>query len=1213
MGLGWFAAWEASLQILGVLAVAREPLSREQIGLFSAVDRSWLTLSLALLGQFLQERDGQYQLYHSSLPEFLVSQRTRQEHPDLWIDAADSNFAIGSRAIQANDGHWSVETDRYVLGQTAEHLRSALRLRRQFGSADNARALQLIQQLGRAQSFLQAQAGAFSENPELPLASLQDAVEASAEASDSAGTAEFLLRRALLRDATVGESPLGALSEPGGLTRALELAEMFPGPAAALWGMLIAWELADAGRRGEAAEILDHLAARAAVPVFGTDFTVVAWLLGSLAPLADESFVALAQRMLTGQGLTELVDELIFVGSFGAAFSLCRSAGEEQPAGTGRLDRWPRWRSGACFALAMALLDQRRWAEAHDAFELALSSATNGSDRGPDHGRIAAAWAAAGRATEAVKEFRLAQANAPWLTSGLPTRVAEAQAWAGDLRGALHTVRLAYEPEDIATGLIGLAEVQLERGKRKSALALLADAESAVRSFSEPVPGSSAQATLARTLAQLAEVQQRCGNAQSAAGLAAQARQLAATLPAVWERATTTAAVEATLGNMEAAVAATATDRDQHTRQRAVASLYALRSHIVRRPVDLAIQAGDLDRATRLAERLDPQFRDQAIADLCRQRCRRGEAAAAFALCRRLHDARERLELLLGVIHCARQANDTATATAAVDGAAGLHPGPNEYWIKPDPHTALARAYGYAGNGEMARALLAQILLSRAGRADSSQDVYAATAMLISKIGAAEASAGRKANALALITEAERRTAALDGFAASLAATEIVQAQVLCGQFSAAAKTADSVHDSKRIDLLLSTAGTLQLAGKTSLAQRLRRSAAAALPDLPEGYGRNSAVERLAFFDAYRGDKKEVLQAVAKMAARAWEFPSAITYVLGSLALSIAQHGDLDGALALIDSAPSPAPPPVYNGLWDRPAFDPEEAVALLAEGLARDGQLQQAEKVARTRLHKGGTRDSVLVTLADKLAAQNQAAPALSLARLAGDGSARAQILAAAALAQARLGDSQRSRRLFQRAISAATGQRSLLGQDPNQALVKISALQARAGASSAALATVARLEEATSKQGRSDWLVLDALIEVGSELGASDGAAAAAAFDRAIALCSSTHDLKRVGVGEARAGLTKRAVQRAVSIFRLAPSAEPIRAGFVFATNSIMEIPDILDVLVDRHDHTAAMQVIPLCSRKVDDALRGGLALSLLYPDHAYEVASAVASLIQ
>jgi tetratricopeptide (TPR) repeat protein len=1215
VGQGWFAAWEASRQMLGVLAVAREPLSREQIGMFSAVEHSWLTLCLALLGQFLEERDGRYQLYHSSLPEFLVSERTRQEHPDQWIDAAESNFAIGSHAIQANEGRWSGATDRYVLGQTSGHLRAALRLSRRLGSAGDAQALRLIQQLGRDRSFLEAQAAAFSDNPELPLATLQDAAEASAGASEAVGTAEFLVRRVLLRDATVSRSPLGALSEPGGLARALELAEMFPGPAAALWVMLIAWELADGGRSGEAADVLDHLAARAAVPVFGTDFTAATWLLGSLAPLAGESFVALAQRLLTGQGLTHLVDELIFVGAFDTALGLCRSAGEDQPAGTDRLDRWSRWRSGACYALASALLERRRWAQAREAFELAVSSAANESDRGPEYGRIAEAWAAAGRATEAVEAFRSAQAGVPWLSGGLPRRVAEAQAWAGDLRGALDTVKLAYDPEEIAAGLIGLAEVQLERGQRKSARALLTDAESAARGISEPVFGSSAQAALARTLAQLAEVQQRAGNTERAVGLAAEARKAAAALSAVWERGMTAAMVEATLGDLEAAVAATAVDRDQHTRQRAVGSLYALRSHVVRRPVDLAIRAGDLDRATRLAEQLDPQFRDQAMADLCGQRCRRGEAAAALTLCLRVHDARERLELLLGVIHCAHQAGDPVTAEAAVDEAAGLRPGPNEYWIKPQAHTALARAYGYAGNGETARALLAQMLLSRVDRTDSSQDARAATAVLMAKIAEAEGRAGRKPNALALIAEAERRTAPLDadGFPASLAATEIVQAQVSCGQFSAAAKTADRFQGSRRVDLLLSAAQALQVAGRTSLARRLRRSAAAALPDLPEGYDRNSAVERLAFFDAYDGDKKAVLQAVTEMATHAWDHPSTITYVLASLAHTIARRGDLEGALAVIGSAPTPVPAPVYNSLWDRPAFDPEQAIAFLAEDLARDGQLQQAENLARTRLRKGGTRDFVLVTLADQFAAQNQATSALGLVRLAEDDSTRAQILAAAALAESRVGDSQRSRRLFRRAITAVTGQRSLLGQDPNRVLVKISAWQARAGASSEALATVARIEEAVSRQGENDRLVLDALIEVGTELGTHDPAAAAAAFDRAIVLCSSTHDLKRVGVAEARAGLTDRAVQRAVAISRLSPSGEAIRAGFVFATGSLMEIPDILDELVSRHDDTAAMQVIPLCSRKVDDALRGSLALSRLYPDHAHGVASAVASLIQ
>jgi len=84
-------------------------------------------------------------------------------------------------------------------------------------------------------------------------------------------------------------------------------------------------------------------------------------------------------------------------------------------------------------------------------------------------------------------------------------------------------------------------------------------------------------------------------------------------------------------------------------------------------------------------------------------------------------------------------------------------------------------------------------------------------------------------------------------------------------------------------------------------------------------------------------------------------------------------------------------------------------------------------------------------------------------------------------------------------------------------------------------------------------------------------------------------------------------------MTIFRAPPTEEPLRPAAVFATGSMMEIPDILDELQDRHYVTAVMQVVPLCSRTVGDALRGSLALSLLYPDQAFEVANAVSSIIE
>ena len=118
-------AWEGLYQpVLGVLAVAREPLTAQQIMSFAAlqVQARWLTAALARLRQFLDEVGGGVRLYHGSLQEFLTADATRDSYPDVYVDPVEWNRAVADGALRSLGADWSACADEYVLAHLPTHL-----------------------------------------------------------------------------------------------------------------------------------------------------------------------------------------------------------------------------------------------------------------------------------------------------------------------------------------------------------------------------------------------------------------------------------------------------------------------------------------------------------------------------------------------------------------------------------------------------------------------------------------------------------------------------------------------------------------------------------------------------------------------------------------------------------------------------------------------------------------------------------------------------------------------------------------------------------------------------------------------------------------------------------------------------------------------------------------------------------------------------------
>ncbi|MBT2467723.1 hypothetical protein J7E97_07525 [Streptomyces sp. ISL-66] len=120
-------AWEGVGQpLLGVLAVAREPLTVEQLTALAGL-RVWpraVRNVLARVRWLLDERDGRTSLYHASIGEFLTAERTRHDHPDSWIDAVEWHQRIVRHYRGAARGWAEVPwdaVDGYGLLHLADH------------------------------------------------------------------------------------------------------------------------------------------------------------------------------------------------------------------------------------------------------------------------------------------------------------------------------------------------------------------------------------------------------------------------------------------------------------------------------------------------------------------------------------------------------------------------------------------------------------------------------------------------------------------------------------------------------------------------------------------------------------------------------------------------------------------------------------------------------------------------------------------------------------------------------------------------------------------------------------------------------------------------------------------------------------------------------------------------------------------------------------
>lgn len=227
--------WEDVYQpILGLLSVAREPLSVGQLASYGGVEAEgrWLQSVLLRLRQFLDQHGNSYRLYHSTMAEYITSKRTLASYPADYLDPAEWHGKI-VRFYQGTYPSWADidwgSVDDYGMRHLAAHLHAVAHLEDETGRQERA-ALYRTEFYGLiCASFVRAKMAR-----EGTYQAVTDAVLLSIDLAETAQPPNLLEEvraswvYSTLRELAMSASPLvlGVLTQLGQERRALDLAAL---------------------------------------------------------------------------------------------------------------------------------------------------------------------------------------------------------------------------------------------------------------------------------------------------------------------------------------------------------------------------------------------------------------------------------------------------------------------------------------------------------------------------------------------------------------------------------------------------------------------------------------------------------------------------------------------------------------------------------------------------------------------------------------------------------------------------------------------------------------------------------------------------------------------------------------------------------------------------------------------------------------------------
>lgn len=290
-----------SVELLALYCLAKEPLSLvEAAAMLNApaeeVHRAFEIIRTVLISG----ENKRFSLFHSAFREYVLN---LSEYTEDGLHRHEATISEALSKMLSYCARWADHKNPYALRHYATHLYEA-------GVYDTLYAI------ARDEAFLKAQNDTVPAEPELPLRTLQTALNAAIKRQEAPLIAEMLLRHA--KYATDFETPIDVL-EQGDIERALSLAEVMMERNDALgilWLLLLAWSLHQTGNATGAEQCFQEFLAWGEKKTLEKpeywrgDLSV--FLLSELGYLSNASAVAV--RVLTDEKQVELVSRWAYAG-----------------------------------------------------------------------------------------------------------------------------------------------------------------------------------------------------------------------------------------------------------------------------------------------------------------------------------------------------------------------------------------------------------------------------------------------------------------------------------------------------------------------------------------------------------------------------------------------------------------------------------------------------------------------------------------------------------------------------------------------------------------------------------------------------------------------------------------------------------------------------------------------------------------------------------
>jgi len=396
-------------------------------------------------------------------------------------------------------GKWQEHQSHYALQYYAAHLRDA----QQWDE---------LYELARNEEFALAQRQSLLEEVDLPLKTVQIALQGAAKNDDAARMAELILLHAQrhLRK-TSQDSPLQEL-RTGGLRRACELADLYKRERSVLWYLLLAWNLKEAEKREAALETLARLQKKKLPYLSGWQGNCAACILVNFSTLDEEIFIYLQKQILNDRDRFYLCQELAKINLFSAATQSARQINNDskklqllseialgqaqagyaqeiqsfsQEALQSAWQIWPGLEQVQALSKIAQVQAQAGYAqEAQSTFQKALQSARqteSESEKARALSNIAWGQTQAGHAQEAQTIFQEAVQSAGQIrdktvkTQAL-SEIAQGQAQVGYAQEAFQSARQVGDKSVKARTLIEIAHVQAQAGYAQEAQSIFKEA-----------------------------------------------------------------------------------------------------------------------------------------------------------------------------------------------------------------------------------------------------------------------------------------------------------------------------------------------------------------------------------------------------------------------------------------------------------------------------------------------------------------------------------------------------------------------------------------------------------------------------------------------------------------------------------------------------------------------------------------------------------------